>query len=149
MNKNIKIITVIVFVVIVLGSVYSLGKYQGKDNSQSLSKQQLEGLQQSISEQSEKIDNLQKEKVGSKNIPTAIDAQTIIKSSIEKTNREEQAKCQQELNEYNSCLAEYNSKMAEYNSCLAEEANPNSWNYGKTSLCFKPSNYCFKPVCAY
>lgn len=141
-----KIISFVILGVAILSGVYMLGVSKGKNNSQPLNNQQLEDLQKSISDQSSKIDNLQ---VGSKNNPTSIDAQTIIKSSIEKTNREEQAKCQQELNEYNSCLAEYNSKMAEYNSCLAEEANPNSWNYGKTSLCFKPSNYCFKPTCAY
>ncbi|MFZ2975295.1 MAG: hypothetical protein WA055_01525 [Candidatus Moraniibacteriota bacterium] len=115
-----------------------------EDNLQSINDEQLKNLQQSIDEQSEKIEN-----VNTKKNTSSIDAQAIIKSSIEKTNREEQAKCQQELSEYNSCLAEYNSKMTEYNSCLTEEANPNSWNYGKTSLCFKPSNYCFKPVCAY
>lgn len=144
-----KIISFIVLGFIVLSGVYMLGVSKGKDNSQTLSNQQLEDLQKSISDQSSKIDDLQREKVDSKNSSTSIDAQAIIKSSIEKTNQEEKVKCQQELNEYNSCLAEYNSKMAEYNSCLAEEANPNSWNYGKASLCFKPSNYCFKPVCAY
>lgn len=144
-----KIISFIVLGFIVLSGVYMLGVSKGNDNSQTLSNQQLEDLQKSISDQSSKIDNLQKEKIDSRKSPTSIDAQAIIKSSIEKTNQEERTKCQQELNEYNSCLAEYNSKMAEYNSCLAEEANPNSWNYGKTSLCFKPSNYCFKPVCAY
>jgi len=144
-----KIISFVVLGVIILSGVYMPGVSKGKNNSQTSNNQQLEDLQKSVSDQSSKIDNLQKEKVGSKNSPTSIDAQAIIKSSIEKTNQEEQAKCQRELNEYNSCLAEYNSKMAEYNSCLTEEANPNSWNYGKTSFCFKPSNYCFKPACAY
>ena len=147
MGKNIKIITIVIFVVIVIGGVYSLGKYNGKSSSQSLAEQKLGDLQQSISEQSEKIDNLQKEKAGSKNSPASIDAQAIIQSSKEKTNRDEQVKCQQELGEYNSCLAEYNSKMAEYNSCLTESADPNSWRY--KTYCSKPSNYCFKPVCAY
>jgi len=144
-----KIISFVVLGIIILSGVYILGVSKGRDNSQTPSNQQLEDLQKSIDDQSSKIDNLQREKVDSKKSSTSIDAQAIIKSSIKKTNREEQAKCQQELSKYNSCLAEYNSKMAEYNSCLAEEANPNSWRYGKTSLCFKPSNYCFKPVCVY
>lgn len=147
MNKSIKIIAVAVFLVVVLGGVYSLGKYDGEGDSQSLSGQQLEDLQQSILEQSAKIDNLQKEKVGSKNSQTPVDARAIIQSSLEKTTREEQAKCQQELSEYNSCLSEYNSKMAEYNSCLTESSDPNPWRY--KSFCSKPSNYCFKPTCAY
>lgn len=144
MNKNIKIIAIVILVIIVLGCVYSLGKFNGKSNSQSFAEQKLGDLQQSISEQSEKIDNLQKQKANPKVSTTP---QTVIQSSAEKTKQEDQAKCQQELGEYNSCLAEYNSKMAEYNSCLTESADPNSWRY--KTYCSKPSNYCFKPVCAY
>ena len=109
----------------------------------------LESIQQGIVDRSTKMDELQSQEKGSQKEASTDNTQSIIQSAIEKTNQEEQAKCQQELNEYNSCLAEYNSKMAEYTSCLTEEANPNYWNYGKTSLCFKPSNYCFKPTCAY
>jgi septal ring factor EnvC (AmiA/AmiB activator) len=147
MNRNYKIIIAIIFAIILLGGVYALGEYRGKSNSQLLSEQQLESLQQSVLDQSSKIDNLQKESTDSKKKTSTIDAQAIIQSSVEKTNREDQAKCQQELNEYNTCLSEYNSKMAEYNSCLTESSNPDSWRY--KSYCSKPSNYCFKPVCAY
>ncbi|QQS61834.1 MAG: hypothetical protein IPN70_02890 [Candidatus Moraniibacteriota bacterium] len=147
MNKNIKIITSITLIVIVLGGVYMFGEHRGKSNSQSLDKQQLENLMRSIDEQSSKIDNLQEESVATKKSNSVIDTQAIIKSSMEKSDREEQAKCQQELSEYSACLSEYNSKMAEYNSCLTESSDPSSWRY--KSYCSKPSNYCFKPVCAY
>lgn len=109
--------------------------------------QKLESIQQGIDNQSAKMDKLQYQAGDSQKEGSIDNTQSIIQSDIEKTNHEEQARCQQELSEYSSCLAEYNSKMAEHNSCLAESADSNSWRY--RSYCSKPSNYCFKPVCAY
>ena len=124
------------------------GEYRGRSNSQSLNEQRLESLTQSIDSQSSKIDDLQKENTATKpNVNSSVGIQSIIESSIEKTNSENKEKCQQDLNEYNSCLGEYSSKMAEYNSCLTESSDPSSWRY--KSYCSKPSNYCLKPVCTY
>lgn len=148
-----KIILFVVVSVIAIPGVYMLGISRGKTSSQVLNNQQLESLQKSINDQSLKLDNLQGEDAVKSNDGPSVNSsagiQSIIQSSIDKVDRKSKEKCQQELSEYNACLAEYNSKVAEYNSCLAEEANPNSWRYGKTSLCFKPSKYCFKPACVY
>lgn len=119
----------------------------GLADEQSIASKQLKTLQQGINDQSAKIDDLQKDNTGTQNNLSSAGIQSIIKSSIEKTNREDQENCQKDLSEYNTCLSEYNSKMAEYNSCLSESSDPNSWRY--KSFCSKPSNYCFKPACAY
>jgi uncharacterized protein YaaR (DUF327 family) len=119
----------------------------GLADDQSIASKQLKTLQQGINNQSVKIDDLQKENTSTQNDLSSAGIQSIIQSSIDKTDRENKEKCQQDLSEYNTCLSEYNSKMAEYNSCLSESSDPNSWRY--KSFCSKPSNYCFKPVCAY
>jgi hypothetical protein len=119
----------------------------GISDPQLFSSRQLKTIQQGIDDQSAKIDTLQEESTNTPNISSSTGIQSIIQSSIDKTNSESEEKCQKDLSEYNTCLSEYNSKMAEYNSCLSESSDPNSWRY--KSFCSKPSNYCFKPVCAY
>ncbi|EKE11129.1 MAG: hypothetical protein ACD_15C00137G0026 [uncultured bacterium] len=146
MNKNIKIIILALVLLVLVGGVYTLGEYRGKYNSQSISEQKLENLQQSI-DKLNKTNSIPKMEDKKADINSSAGIQSIIQSSTEKINQEGQVKCQQELSEYNSCLAEYNSKMAEYNSCLTESTDPNSWRY--KSYCSKPSNYCFKPSCTY
>lgn len=148
MGKNIKILAFVILALVAFGGVYALGKYQGKNNSQFSTEQQLEDLQQSIDKLSE-TNKSQKADTNEPDINSSEGIQAIIQSSKDKAAREEQERCQQELSEYNACLSEYNSKLAEYNSCLSESSDPNSWRYGRGSLCFKPSNHCFKPVCAY
>ncbi len=122
----------------------------GEDGLQSLNNEQLKSLQQGVSEQSTKIDSLQKNNVKIQKDTANANTQATIRSAIEKSNQESKERCQQELTGYNSCLSEYNAKLAEYNVCLTESSDPNSWRYSKYgSSCFKPSSYCFKPVCTY
>ena len=68
-------------------------------------------------------------------------------STFDKWEQERKQKCQEDINEYNTCMNEYNAKMAEYNECLAERSNPNHFMYGFS--CYKPSNFCYKPLCLY
>lgn len=60
-------------------------------------------------------------------------------SLTEQWKREQKAKCQEDINEYNLCMIEYNSKMDEYNLCLNNV----------DGYCFKPYKLCSKPICAY
>jgi len=68
-------------------------------------------------------------------------------SLTEKFKREQQQRCQEEINKYNICMNEYNSEMGEYNACLSEVNDPNHWRYGLR--CNKPFSSCYKPICAY
>jgi uncharacterized protein YaaR (DUF327 family) len=147
MNNIKKILLFSVVGSVILLSVYAFGVSRGRSVPQNNDNQRLNDLQKSIDSQSSKIDNLQKENTDKPNVSSSAGTQSIIKSSIDKTDRESKEKCQEDLSEYNTCLSEYNSKMAEYNSCLSESSDPNSWRY--KSYCSKPSNYCFKPTCAY
>lgn len=64
-----------------------------------------------------------------------------VESFAEKWEKEQQQKCQEDINEYNTCLSEYSAKMTEYNSCLVEHDD------AMFSPCSKPYSYCSKPAC--
>lgn len=73
-------------------------------------------------------------------------------SFTDKLEQERKEKCQEDINEYNTCLNEYNSELAEYNACLVKYGNKTSPLTGELVnpdyYCVKPYSSCSKPSCA-